>query len=58
LGETHLREVLREYVAHCHAERNHQGLANMRIDPPKELLGRFPAERDTPNTGAGHETRT
>jgi putative transposase len=27
LGEHHLREVLREYVAHYHAERNHQGLA-------------------------------
>jgi putative transposase len=33
LSETHLREVLREYVAHYHAERNHQGLANTRIDP-------------------------
>jgi putative transposase len=33
LSETHLREVLREYVAHYHAERNHQGLANTRIAP-------------------------
>jgi putative transposase len=33
LSETHLREVLREYVEHYHAERNHQGLANTRIDP-------------------------
>jgi putative transposase len=28
-----LREVLREYVGHYHAERNHQGLANNIIDP-------------------------
>jgi putative transposase len=36
LSETHLREVLREYVAHYHAERNHQGLANRCIDAPLE----------------------
>lgn len=33
LSETHLREVLREYVRHYHAERNHQGRANALIDP-------------------------
>ena len=33
LSERHLREVLREYVAHYHAERNHQGLENRRIAP-------------------------
>jgi transposase InsO family protein len=33
LSETHLREVLREYVRHYHSERNHQGLANILIDP-------------------------
>jgi transposase InsO family protein len=36
LSETHLREVLREYVEHYHAERNHQGLANVRIDPAND----------------------
>ena len=33
LGEHHLREVLREYVVHYHAERNHQGLANRLLEP-------------------------
>lgn len=33
LSERHLREVLREYIAHYHAERNHQGLGNRRIAP-------------------------
>jgi transposase InsO family protein len=26
LGEAHLRELIREYIAHYHAERPHQGL--------------------------------
>jgi transposase InsO family protein len=29
LGEAHLRHVVREYVEHYHAERNHQGLGNV-----------------------------
>jgi transposase InsO family protein len=29
LGQTHLRRAIREYVAHYHGERNHQGLANL-----------------------------
>ena len=33
LGETHLRRVLSEYMAHYHAERNHQGLSNQLIRP-------------------------
>jgi transposase InsO family protein len=32
LGEQHLRSVVREYVAHYHAERNHQGLGNQLIE--------------------------
>jgi hypothetical protein len=32
LGEQHLRQVIREYVEHYHAERNHQGLGNALID--------------------------
>ncbi len=31
-GEAHLQRVLGEYVAHYHAERNHQGLDNELID--------------------------
>jgi hypothetical protein len=33
LGERHLRELVREYVAHYHGERNHQGLDNRLIEP-------------------------
>jgi hypothetical protein len=29
LGERHLRAVVREFVEHHHAERNHQGLGNV-----------------------------
>jgi putative transposase len=29
LGEQHLRAVVREFVEHYHAERNHQGLGNV-----------------------------
>ena len=27
-GERRLLHVLKEFVAHCHGERNHQGLGN------------------------------
>jgi hypothetical protein len=37
-SESHLRRILREFVAPYHRERNHQGLANELIDGP-------PAER-------------
>jgi hypothetical protein len=30
-GEGSLRKALREFVAHCHHERNHQGLGNRLI---------------------------
>jgi transposase InsO family protein len=43
LGEQHLRELLREYFAHYHAERNHQGLGNVLIEPANDnhaLTGR------------------
>jgi putative transposase len=36
LSETHLRELLREFVEHYHAERNHQGLGNALIEPSNE----------------------
>jgi len=29
LGERHLRRAIVEYLAHCHGERNHQGLGNV-----------------------------
>jgi len=38
LGERHLRHVVREYVAHYHEERNHQGLDG-RIIHPDERVG-------------------
>ena len=36
LGERHLRGVLREFVDHYHAERNHQGLANVIAFPSRD----------------------
>jgi transposase InsO family protein len=42
LGESHLRRVVREYVAHYHSERNHQGLGN--VIP-------FPTNDSTKRTG-------
>jgi putative transposase len=33
LGERHLRTALREFAAHYHHERNHQGLSNELIEP-------------------------
>jgi putative transposase len=40
-GERHQRRTLAQFVAHYHAERNHQGLANELIDraPPLERVG-------------------
>jgi putative transposase len=42
-GEDALRHVLREYLAHYHAERNHQGIENVIPFPDGRL-----AERDGP----------
>ena len=33
LGEAHLRELIREYMAHYHAERPHQGLGGAFVQP-------------------------
>ncbi|MFH0901580.1 MAG: hypothetical protein V2A73_13210, partial [Pseudomonadota bacterium] len=33
LGESHLRTAVREFTAHYHEERNHQGLGNELIVP-------------------------
>ena len=45
LGERHLRTVIREFVEHYHAERNHQGLGNVipfpsAVTPPDGRIGR------------------
>ena len=37
LGEGHLRAAIREYLAHYHRERNHQGLDSQLIVPPASL---------------------
>ena len=36
-GEASLRRALREYVAHYHAERNHQGVGNRLLEPLAEV---------------------
>jgi hypothetical protein len=33
VGEAFLRRALREYVAHYHSERNHQGIGNRLLEP-------------------------
>jgi putative transposase len=42
LGARHLRDLVREFVAHYHGERNHQGLDNRLLHAP---------ERKQPATG-------
>jgi transposase InsO family protein len=36
LGENHLRDLIREFAAHYHLERNHQGLGNQLIQPAND----------------------
>ncbi|WP_144996396.1 integrase core domain-containing protein [Polystyrenella longa] len=36
-GQHSLERALKEYVAHYHSERNHQGLDNQLIDPGEEI---------------------
>ena len=36
-GEKMLRTAIRQFLAHYHAERNHQGLGNQLIDPGEEV---------------------
>jgi putative transposase len=44
LGENHLRTAVREYVAHYHNERNHQGLEGRLIAPPPNDSGAGPID--------------
>ena len=37
IGRGMVRRALREYLAHYHAERNHQGIGNQIVDPPAVL---------------------
>jgi len=37
LGERHLRKAIKEYMAHYHAERNHQGLDSEIIHPDEHV---------------------
>jgi putative transposase len=39
-GENSLRHVIREYLAHYHAERNHQGIENVVPFPDRRLEAR------------------
>jgi len=42
LGEHHFRRAVRDYVAHYHRERNHQGLSNELIESrPSDPVGRI-----------------
>ena len=45
LGEAHLRELVREYVAHYHEERPHQGLNGRLIAASTGPRGRGPLVR-------------
>ncbi len=45
LGEAHLRELVREYVAHYHEERPHQGLSSRLIAAATDPRGRDPLAR-------------
>jgi len=36
-GENSVRKAIKNYLAHYHEERNHQGLENKLIDPGDEV---------------------
>jgi transposase InsO family protein len=38
-GESGLRRVLNQFLAHYHSERNHQGVGNMLLFPNPQHLG-------------------
>ena len=39
-GEDSLRKAVREFIAHYHGERNHQGIGNKLITPEDRLTTR------------------
>jgi putative transposase len=45
LGEVHLRELIREYMVHYHAERPHQGLDGRMIQPANDHAADGPLVR-------------
>jgi putative transposase len=45
LGEWHRRRLIREFVAHYHIERNHQGIGNALIDRPPTQAATGPIRR-------------
>ncbi len=45
LGDRHLRHILKEYVAHYHAERPHQGIGNRLLCPAVAANGPGPIKR-------------
>jgi putative transposase len=42
LGESHLRGLIREYIAHYHVERPHQGLGGALIEPANDHAANGP----------------
>jgi putative transposase len=45
IGERHLRQMLADFVAHYHGERNHQGLDNELIDRAPRQHARGPVRQ-------------
>jgi hypothetical protein len=45
LGEEHLRELIREYIAHYHVERPHQGLGGAFVQSPDDHAADGPLVR-------------
>ena len=45
IGEASLRRAVREFMAHYHAERNHQGLGNRLIGAEPSISSQRPVER-------------
>ncbi len=45
LGESHLRELIREYITHYHVERPHQGLGGALIQPANDQASDGPVMR-------------
>ena len=43
-GEDSLQRALREFMSHCHEERNHQGVGNVLLFPVGEPANDGPVE--------------